>query len=75
VSKRNLIVILYTLAVTSAIGKWAIHAAYLERGYAAVGGEYCLIFMVEWTAWRAINYLFDTLEELEYERNSKKRGS
>lgn len=38
---RNLVAIVYTLAVTFAVGKWAIYAAYLERGYEAVGGEYC----------------------------------
>lgn len=72
---RNLVAIAYTLAVTFAVGKWAIYAAYLERGYEAVGGEYCLMFMVCWMAWKAINYLFNTLEDLEYERNCKKRRS
>lgn len=73
--KRTLTAIVYTLAVTCAIGKWAIHAAYLERGYEAVGGEYCFILMVWWVAWKAINYLFDTLEDLEHERNRKERRS
>lgn len=72
---RNLMAVAYTLAVTFAVGKWAICAAYLERGYKAVGGEYCLMPMVCWVAWEAINYLFDTLEDLEYERNCKKRRS
>lgn len=73
--KRNLVAVAYTLAVTFAIGKWAIWYAYLERGYDAVGGEYLLIIMAYWGAWKAINYFFDTLEDLEHERSRKKRGS
>ena len=45
---KNLAAVVYTLAITFAIGKWSIHAAYIERGYKAVGGEYCLIFMACW---------------------------
>ena len=70
---RNFTSIIYTLAVTLAVWKWAVYMAYLERGYNAIGGEYCLTFMVCWIAWKAINYLFDTLEDLEYERHCKKR--
>lgn len=72
---RNLVAVVYTLAVTFAAGKWSIHAAYLERGYEAVGGEYCLILIAYWVAWKAINYLFDTLEDLEHGRSRKKRRS
>lgn len=68
---KNLVAVAYTLAVTFAVGKWAIYAAYLERGYEAVGGEYCLMLMACWIAWKSINYLFDTLEDLENERSSK----
>lgn len=57
------------------IGKWAFHLAYIERGYKAVGGEYLLIPVVYWGAWKAINYLFDSLEELENERNCRKKRS
>ena len=71
---RNLVAIVYTIAVTYAVGKWAIYAAYIERGYEAVGGEYCLILMVCWMAWKAINYLFDTLEALKNEQNCEKRS-
>lgn len=71
----NLAAATYTLAVTSAVGRWAVHAAYLERGYEAAGGEYSLVLMVCWIAWKVINYLFDTLEDLEYEQNCKKRRS
>ena len=72
---RNLAAAAYTLAVTSAIGKWAVHIAYLERGYKAVGGEGFLIIMVCLAAWKAINYLFDTMEDLKHERDCKERGS
>lgn len=40
--KRDLIAVIWTLLVTYAIGKWAFHLAYIERGYEAVGGEYLL---------------------------------
>lgn len=53
----------------------AFHLAYIERGYEAVGGEYLLILAVYWGAWKAINYLFDSLEELEDERNCRKKRS
>lgn len=62
--KRVLVTVLWSLAVTYAIGRWAFHFAYLERGYEAVGGEYMLVPMVCWGAWKAINYLFDSMEEL-----------
>lgn len=61
--KRDLIAVIWTLLVTYAIGKWAFHLAYIERGYEAVGGEYLLILAVYWGAWKAINCLFDSLEE------------
>lgn len=73
--KRELIAILWTLIVTYAIGKWSFHLAYIERGYEAVGGEYLLIPAVYWGAWKAINYLFDSMEELEYERHRRKKRS
>lgn len=73
--KRDLIAVIWTLLVTYAIGKWAFHLAYIERGYEAVGGEYLLLPVVYWGAWKAINYLFDSLEELENERNCRKKRS
>lgn len=73
--KRDLIAVIWTLLVTYAIGKWAFHLAYIERGYEAVGGEYLLILAVYWGAWKAINCLFDSLEELENERNCRKKRS
>lgn len=73
--KRELIAIMWTLLVTYAIGKWSFHLAYIEREYEAVGGEYLLIPAVYWGAWKAINYLFDSMEELEYERHRRKKRS
>ena len=73
--KRELIAIVWTLLVTYAIGKWSFHLAYIERVYEAVGGEYLLIPAVYWGAWKAINYLFDSMEELEYERQRRKKRS
>lgn len=73
--KRDLIATIWTLLVTGAIGKWAFHIAYIERGYKAVGSEYLLLLVVYWGAWKAINYLFDSLEELERERRRKKNRS
>lgn len=73
--KRELIAIVWTLLVTYAIGKWSFHLAYIERGYEAVGGEYLLIPAVYWGAWKAINYLFDSMEALEYERQRRKKRS
>ena len=73
--KRDLIAVIWTLLVTYAIGKCAFHLAYIERGYKAVGGEYLLIPVVYWGAWKAINCLFDSLEELENERNRRKKRS
>jgi hypothetical protein len=70
---RELLEVAYSLAITIAVGRWAINYAYLERGYKAVGGEYLLILMTYWVASKAIQYLFDTLEELEDERNRQKR--
>lgn len=72
---RDLVEAGYALAVTFAIGKWAIYYAYLERGYEAIGGEWLLILVAYLVAYMAIHYLFDVLEELGYERQRKKRRS
>lgn len=73
--KRDLIAVIWSLLVTGGISKWAFHVAYLERGYKAVGGEYLVILVAYVAAWKAINYLFDSLEELESERNRRKKRS
>jgi len=72
---RDLLGMLYPLAVALPIGKWALDLAYLERGYEAVGSEYCLAIAVYWLAYRAVQYLFDEMEEIGYGRNRKERGS
>lgn len=72
---RELIETGYALFTTICIGKWALYYAYIERGYRAVGGEYCLILMVYWIAWKIMDYTLNALEELKYEQNGKKRGN
>lgn len=70
---RNLVVLVYTVGIAYMIGTWAIKFAYLERGYRAIGGEYLLIPMVAWVAYKVINIFFDVLEETIYaERSCKK---
>lgn len=54
------------LAVTYAIGKWAFHSAYLERGCKAVGGEYFLVAVACWAACKAIHCLLDAWEEKKH---------
>lgn len=73
--KRDFISLAWTLAVTYAVGKWAIHVSAMERGYEAFGSEYMLIPVAYIVAWKAINYLFDSLEELRDERIRKERRS
>ena len=72
---RGLAESVYALVVMIAIGKWTIYMAYLERGYEAIGGEYCLMIMAYWVAWKTIHYLFDALEDLDYGRKCKEKGS
>lgn len=72
---RNFLEAVYTLAITIAVGKWAINYAYLERGGRAIGGEYLLVLITCWVAYKAIHHLFEILEELERERNRKKGRS
>lgn len=69
--KKNLAAAAYTLAITFAIGRWASCMAFLERGYEAAGGEYLIMPVVCVAAWKAINYLFDTMEGLKHERKCK----
>lgn len=70
---RDLLCSGYALAVTVMIGKWAFHTAYLERGYESVGGEYLLIPMVFFIAYKAFEFFINTLEEEVYGSN-KERG-
>lgn len=63
---------LYALSIAFLLGKWGIHMACVERGYEAVGGEYCLVYVVGWAAGTAIDHFFDSLEEFKYERACRK---
>lgn len=63
---------LYALSIAFLLGKWGIHMACVERGYEAVGGEYCLVYVVGWAAGAAIDHFFDSLEEFKYERACRK---
>lgn len=65
----------YALAVTVAIGRWAIYYAYLKRGYEAVGGEYILILVIYVLAYKAIHCLFNAFSEGEKNAAKKKRGN
>ena len=71
---RYLAAAAYTGAVTYTVGKWAIHIAFVERGYQAIGGEYCLIVLTCLAAWELINHLFDTLEEVKKSERDHKKG-
>jgi len=62
---RNVIVLTYTLSVTFMVGEWAMKYALTERGYKAAGGEYLLISIVAWVAYKVINILLDLLEDIE----------
>ena len=62
----------YAIPVTAMIGKWAFHTAYLERGYEAVGGEYLLIPMVFFIAYKAFEFFINTLEEEVYGSNEER---
>ena len=70
---RELLAACYGLAVTYMVGRWAIHYAYLERGYDAVGGEYLLIPMVFLVAYKVFEIFINALEE-EINGNKKRRG-
>ncbi|MCI8673091.1 MAG: hypothetical protein HFI89_06335 [Lachnospiraceae bacterium] len=73
---RSLAELGLTLAVTYTVGKCAVYAAYLERGYEAMGGEYLLNLLTCVAAYKVIHHIFDVLEaeRREYKR-SKERGN
>ncbi len=56
----------YALAMTYMIGKWAIHFAYLERGYKAVGGEYFLVPMIFIASYKVLKALINILDEKSF---------
>lgn len=67
---RILAEIVYTLAVTFSFGRWGICAACVERGYAAVGGEYSLIFVACWVSGMSISHFFDSLEGMKKNKDA-----
>ena len=65
----------YAAVITYMVGKWGFCMAYMERGYAAVGGEYLLIPMTYWAAGGAMHCFINALEEWKHGQNSKKGRS
>lgn len=63
----------YVALVTYLTGKCAIYGAYLERGYVAYGGEYLLIPVMAWVAYKAISNFFDVLAETERAEHNETR--
>lgn len=59
---RQLISSGYALAVTFMIGKWAFAYALYERGYEDVGGEYIMLPMVFYGAYKLFEWLLKVLE-------------
>lgn len=56
---------------------WSSYVAYMDRGHPGVGGEYIFAGAAGYVAYKAINALFDILEEEIYasiERRRKKRS-
>lgn len=60
---RSVGTVSYVSLVTYLSGRCAIYSAYLERGYVAYGGEYLLIPVMAWVAYKAISTFFNALEE------------
>lgn len=54
--KQQLIETGYALIVTYSLGRWAIHYAYLERGYIATGGEYLFILWVYILSYKVMEF-------------------
>ncbi len=67
---KNVIVLIYTLSVTFMMGKWAIKYALVKRNYEAIGGEYFLIPVVAWAAYKVINIFLDLLDEMYFIRDA-----
>lgn len=72
---RIMVVAVYVLAVTYMAGRWAIHYAYMERGYDAIGGEYLFISIVAWTAYKLINIFLNVLEDERYAETRSGRSA
>ena len=55
----------YAAVITYMVGKWGFLMAYMERGYAAVGGEYLFIPLAYCVAGSAMHYFISALERLK----------
>ena len=51
--------IFYSSAVTYFVGRWAVAAAYAERGYQAFGSEYLLVIITFALSFCIIKYFFE----------------
>ncbi len=65
----------YAAVITYMVGKWGFFMAYMERGYAAVGGEYFLIPMTYCAAGSAMHYFISALEGLKRGKDCNEKGS
>lgn len=76
---RCIVEVTYTLSITVAAMKWSSYMAYVQRGYEAVGSEYFFAGIAGYIAYRAIDILFETLEEEIYAavrcRKKRSRGA
>lgn len=57
--------IIYALVIAFLLGKWGIYMACAERGYEAVGGEYCMILIAGQAAGMAIGHFFNSLGDVK----------
>lgn len=62
---KHMIVTAYASVITYMVGKWGFLMAYMERGYAAVGGEYLFIPLAYCVAGSAMHYFISALEGLK----------
>ncbi|MCI9545362.1 MAG: hypothetical protein HFH60_01535 [Lachnospiraceae bacterium] len=65
------------VAVACLAGRWVIRYTYLERGHAAVGGEWLFILLVYWAAYKAAHKIFSALSlgSAKKERPVKSNGA
>lgn len=72
---KSIFTMVYTIAVTRFVWKWAVWCAYAERGYKAVGSEYFLVGIAGVAALELSMWLFEILEEWNYAKNQKRSGN
>ncbi len=72
---KNIVIIAYTLTITYLATQCAFEIAYAERGYDAIGGEYVVIPVAAYVAYRTITIVAENIEEdlNEKIRNSNKK--